>query len=176
MAKRILKCYYCGQQFDGNAEPCAQVSARRYAHLYCYEEAQKNKSKEERDKEILEDYIKKLFNIPQLTPKIKKQINTLINSKEKQYTYSGIYKTLRYHFEVKHGDIKKANEGIGIVQYCYDDAYRYYYDLWITRQKNENIKIEEFILPAKEIHISSPQRKPMKQLFNFLDEEEDNDQ
>lgn len=172
MAKHMVKCFYCSSMFDANSEPFEKVNSRRYAHTECHKKALEGKSKEEKDKQILEDYIKKLFNITQLTPKIRKQINTLMNNKEKSYTYSGIYKTLKYHFEVKHGDIEKANEGIGIVQYRYDEAYKYYYDLWLAKQKNENIEINEFILPTKEIHIFSPKRKPIKQLFNFLDKEE----
>ena len=35
MAKRMLKCLYCGQYFDANQEPTVQVSSRRYAHKAC---------------------------------------------------------------------------------------------------------------------------------------------
>lgn len=47
------------------------------------------------------------------------------------YTYSGILRTLKYVFEVKNGDLSKANGGIGIVPWKYQEAYNYYYNQWL---------------------------------------------
>lgn len=173
MAKRILKCYYCGEQFDANQVPFVQVNSRRYAHKECAEKAQNEKSQEEKDLALLEEYIKNLFNISQLTPKIRKQISTYHT--EKNYSYSGIYKTLKYWFEVRGNSIDKANGGLGIVPYVYDQAFHYWRALWEAQQQNENIKVEEFVSETKEIHIKPPSREPMKhirKLFTFLEEDE----
>lgn len=173
MAKRILKCYYCGERFDANQVPFVQVNSRRYAHKECAEKAQNEKSQEEKDLALLEEYIKNLFDISQLTPKIRKQISTYHT--EKNYSYSGIYKTLKYWFEVKGNSIDKANGGIGIVPYTYDQAFRYWRALWEAQQQNEDIKVEEFVSKTKEIHIKPPSREPMKhirKLFTFLEEDE----
>jgi len=97
-----------------------------------------------------------------------------VHDVEHNYTYSGIYKTLKYFYDVRGNSIEKANGGIGIVPYVYNEAYTYWRALWEAQQKNEDIKIEEFILPTKEIHILPPQRQPLKhrrKLFTFLDEE-----
>lgn len=174
MAKRLLKCFYCGQTFDANAEEFVQVNSRRYAHKACAISAEERKSKEEKDKEQLENYIKKLFNIDELTPKIRKQIET--GRKEKNYSYSGIYKTLKYWFEIRGNPIEKANGGVGIIFYVYDEALLYWRAIWEAQQQNQNIKIEDYVLPAREVRIPPPKREPMKhcrKLFSFLEEEVD---
>ena len=56
---------------------------------------------------------------------------------ENNYTYSGILKTLKYWFEIKKGDLEKANGGIGIVPYVYDDAFLYWRGIWEAREKNK---------------------------------------
>lgn len=167
----MVKCPICGQQFDANVEPYVMVNARRYAHKACAETAEENKTKEQKDKEILENYIKSLFGISSITPKIRKQIDTF--HKEKNYSYSGMYKSLKYFFEIKGNPIEKANGGIGIIPWIWDDALKYWRALWEAQQQNEGLDINNYVLPAKEVHISTPERQPMKhtrKLFSFLDE------
>ena len=53
-AVRMVKCKYCGKQFNRNAEPCIEVSSRRYAHKSCAEQYLNSISKDE--KEIMELY------------------------------------------------------------------------------------------------------------------------
>lgn len=136
---------------------------------------QANKTKEERDKEALENYIKKLFNSPTVPIRAQKQIKEYVE--EKQYTYSGILKSLRYFFEVKQGSIEKANGGIGIVPWIYEKAYQYYYSIWLTEQENQKIMEQQpsiFQMPQVEIHITSPKKEPVgrkRTYFSFLDEE-----
>lgn len=171
MAKHLVKCLYCGEVFDASITPFVKPRSNRYAHKACAETAENKKTKEEKDKEILEKYIKELFRINSISVKIKKQMEMFKN--EKNYTYSGMYKTLKYFFEIRGNSIEKANGGIGIIPYVYEEAFRYWQAIWEAQQKNENIQVKEYILPTKEIHISSPQRKPMKhirKLFTFLDE------
>lgn len=149
------------------------INARRYAHKACAEVAEQNKTKEQKDKELLENYIKSLFGISSITPKIRKQIDTFHNGKDYNYSYSGMYKTLRYHFEIKKGSIEKANGGIGIIPFVWNDALVYWRALWEAQQQNKDVEIQNFVLPVKEIHIRPPQRQPMKhmrKLFSFLDE------
>ena len=73
-AKHIVKCLYCGQSFDTNEEEYVKPNSRRYAHASCAHAHEANKSQEEKDKEALEAYIKELFGIACITPKINKQI------------------------------------------------------------------------------------------------------
>ena len=130
MAKRMLKCLYCGQYFDANQEPTVQVSSRRYAHKACAD----NQDAIDKERQELEEYIKQLFNVDKIPSKIQKQINSYL--KDYNFSYSGMLKALIYHFEIQHGDISKANGGIGIIPYCYDSAKTYYYNLWVAQQQN----------------------------------------
>ena len=170
MAKHIVKCAICGMSFDANVEPFVKVSSRRYAHQKCSENKEENLSQLEKDKEALEQYIMKLFNITYIDPRIRKQIKQYIE--EYHYTYSGILKALVYHYEIKGGDIDKANGALGIVPYVYQKAYNYYYSLWEAQQKNKEKIIEHYIPKVKEIIIPVPERKIKKRKnFSFLDEE-----
>ena len=147
------------------------INSRRYAHISCAEKQQKEKTKEELDKEELENYIKQLFGITQLTPKIKKQIKKYI--KEENYSYSGIRRSLVYFYEIKHNSLEKSNDGIGIVPWVYCDAYNYYYNLWLAQQKNQDKNIDDYKPKEIVITIPPPERKIKKKtLFSFLDKEE----
>lgn len=149
-----VKCIYCGEIFDRDKVPFVQISARRYAHKDCCTSEDEKQAQLEKDKNELEEYIKKLFNISYLDPRIKKQIKQYIE--EYHYSYSGIHKSLTYFFEIKGNPIEKANGGIGIVPYVYNNAYRYYYALWEAKQKNENKIVKEYVPIVKEIVIPPP--------------------
>ena len=80
---------------------------------------------------------------------------------------------LTYAYEIKKLDINKSN-GIGIIPYIYQDAYNYYYNLWLINQKNGEKRIEDYIPNIVEVKIPQPELKPRKRkLFTFLDEEEE---
>lgn len=171
MAKHMVKCPICNEVFDANKEPYVMVSTRRYAHESCFLTSQEKEDKLKRDKQTLEDYIKELFGYTNIPEKVNRQIKKYI--KENNYSYSGIYKTLKYWFEVKKGDIEKANGGIGIVPFTYDDAYRYWRGVWEARERNKEKITSMTEIPVVEIHILPQERKPMKhskKLFTFLEE------
>ncbi len=171
MAKHMVKCFFCGQLFDANKEPFVMANSRRYAHKICAEKNAKEKTEEELDKEKLEDYIKQLFNITKLTPKINKQIKAF--KEENQYSYSGMLRCLIYFYDIQNHSIEKANNGIGIIPYVWENAYNYYYNLWLAQQKNENKILEEYAPKEIIIQISPPERKLKKRkLFTFLDDKE----
>ncbi len=162
-------CEYCKKPMSKKDSDCILVGNNKYAHIACKEIEDK---REKTDKEQLEDYIKNLFQISYIEPRVQSQINKFI--KEFNYTYSGIKKALIYHYEIKNGDKSKANGGIGIVPYVYQDAYNYYYELWIAKQKNKDIEINLYTPKVKEVVIQRPQRKIKKRvLFSFLDESEE---
>ena len=116
----------------------------------------------------------KLFGTEYVHQRVRRQINTYIS--DYNYSYSGIQRTLTYFYEIKGNSLDKANGGIGIVPYVYQDAYNYYYALWEAGQKNQNKNISDFVPKEKVITISPPQRKLKKRkLFTFLDEEEMNE-
>lgn len=117
-----------------------------------------------------------LFGTEYVNPRIQTQIRKYIS--ENGFTYAGILMALKYFYEVRHGDIEKAHGGIGIVEYVYQDARNYYYDIWQAQQVNKGKQIDLYI-PAnnvKEITIKAPVKKPfLKRIFSFLDEEKEGD-
>lgn len=164
----LVICKYCTKKFDRDKEPFVQVSARRYAHKKCAENYENNKTQEQKNQEQLEEYIMKLFNEPYINARIQKQLKEY--QEQYHYTYSGMLKTLIWWFEVKGNSIEKANGGIGIIPYVYEQACNYYYALYLAKLANEEKDITQFIPKTKEIVIESPRVyiKPHK-LFNMED-------
>lgn len=165
MAKHIVKCKYCNIEFDANVEEFVKINTR-YAHLKCRKAYEETKTKEELDYEELEQYIKQLFKIPQLTARITKQIRDFKD--EYNYTYSGMRQTLVWWYEIEGNDLSKANQGIGIIPYIYEQAYDYYYSLFLSQTINSIQDIEKFEIRIEEIEIAAPQPPPRKvKLFNL---------
>lgn len=171
----IVQCIYCKQTFNKNETEFKLFSNGKYAHKECFELEQ---TRELTDQEQLEKYIMELFGSDYVYAKIKKQINDYVTNHG--YTYSGIRKALIYYYEVKGNvfDAGKAQGGIGIVPFVYQNAFNYYYAIWEAQQKQEHIvdagSLTEYIPKVVEIKIPIPQRKEKKRkLFSFLDEEED---
>ena len=119
----------------------------------------------------MENYIIQLLKLEYITPRIRKQLNTY--QEQYGYTYSGMHKALIYFYEIKGNSVEKANGGVGIIPYVYQDAYNYYYSLWEAQQANKDKEIETYIPVEEVVRIPVPQRKLKKRkLFTFLDEEE----
>lgn len=170
----FVTCIYCKKTFNKAEEPFNLFTNGKYAHQSCFELEQ---TRELTDQEKLEKYIMKLFGSDYVYAKIKKQIKDYVTNHG--FTYSGIHKALVYYYEVKGNrfDEGKAQGGIGIVPFVYQNAYNYYYAIWEAQQKQDNISdaksVEQFIPKVVEIKIPVPQRQVKKRkLFSFLDEEE----
>ena len=162
-----VKCAYCQQPMSKKDTDCIMIGNGKYVHASCQELEQ---NREKTDKEQLEEYIKTLFGTTYIDPRVRNQIKKFVD--EYNYTYSGIRKALIYHYEIKGGDKSKANGGIGIVPYVYQNAYEYHYNLWLAQQKNKDVQVELYAPKVKEIVIPRPERKVKKRpLFSFLDEE-----
>ena len=163
-------CYYCKQKFNRDKESFVQVSARRYAHQKCAEEHENSISEEEKELAKLYEYIKNLLGEDYNAARVTKQIK---DYQKDGMSYSGILKTLIYFYEVKGNSKEKANGGIGIVPFVYQDAYNYYHALWLANQRNEDKDLMAYKPKTIEIKITSPEREPMKRRrFTFLDEDE----
>ena len=170
MAHKVI-CFYCRQPFDADKESFVKPNNTRYAHAACHEKAQAAISEEDKAKTDLEDYIKFIFKTDTINAKIRRQIKMYLT--ESNYTYSGILSTFMYVIEVKHNDVEKMNDGIGIVGFMYQEAWRYNYNLWLNRQRNEHKIIDDYRPQETKIVILPPERKPIgKKKFAFLDEEE----
>ena len=163
-------CAFCKKPLSKKDANCVMLNNSKYVHKECQA---LEESREKTDREKLEDYIKTLFSLTYIEPRVKAQNKKYVE--EYNYTYSGMQKALYYFYEIKGGDKSKANGGIGIIPYVYQDAYNYHYNLWLAQQKNKDVEIQLYVPQIKEIGIPRPERKVKKRpLFAFLDEEDDN--
>lgn len=171
----LVKCSICGVQFDRDKIQAVRTGARRYAHQTCdptnTDLVPLEIKEENKELTALKDYINKLYGNTANWVLINKQIKDY--QKEYNYTLSGILKSLVWFYEVKANSPEKSNGGIGIVPFCYQDAYNYYYNLFVMQSQNEK-NIVELTNKVKEVTIPPPEIRLPKRLFN-LDDEVDND-
>lgn len=175
MAHKVI-CGKCGKQFDRDVEQAVKISARRYAHYACFPEGelvplpQKKEKQEDPDLVKLKDYISKLYGDKANWALIMKQIKKFHT--EKNFSYSGMLKSLVYFYDVQKNSIDGSNGGIGIIEYCYQAAYQYYYNLFIIQSQNKGKDIPSIVTKVKEVTIPIP-RVPKKKgkFFHFLNEE-----
>ena len=151
MAKAMVKCLYCGKQFDRISEPNVKIG-RRYAHKECYEAQDKEELQAQQDKHDFFEYIKEIYRSDYNYVSICKQAESYI--KQYNFTYSGMLKSLKWFYEVKGNNKESANGRIGIIPYIYEEAKKYYYNLFLAKQRNKDI--QGYTLQVKEIVIASP--------------------
>ena len=165
MAKIMVKCKYCGKQFDRNDPNIEFVKIKnRYAHKSCAE----NIPDEKKEEEAFWEYVKKLFGPNYDYVPNKKLVEKYISTYH--YSYSGMLKTLKWFYEVEKNDPIKANGLIGIIPYVYNDAYDYYFTLYQIQNKNR--QASDYTIKKETVKISSPKVwQPPKKLW--FEEEED---
>lgn len=168
--KPQVKCPGCNLTFYREDEPHVYIK-NRYWHTNCYNVKQGKETQSENAIKELENYISELFGTNFVNARIRAQIKNMIS--KYNYTYSGILGSLKYWFEIKQNSIDKANGGIGIIPYIYDDARKYYETIFYAQQENKNV--DDIDLETTIIKISSPQRrikKPKLIDLEFLEERE----
>lgn len=167
MARAMVKCIYCGEQFDRLSEPNVKIG-RRYAHQKCYENQDAETLKQQQDEHDFWEYIKEIYGSDYNYISIKKQVESYI--KQYNFTYSGMLKSLKWFYEIKHNDKESSNGRVGIIPYIYEEAKKYYYELYLAQQKNKDVI--GYHLITKEIVIASPRVfiAPPK-LFDLGDED-----
>lgn len=170
MAAAYVKCLYCEQKFNRNdpSIKAKQVSARRYAHLHCWEEHIKNMTQEEKDEQEFYLYAKQLFGEDYNYILTKKLAERYV--KENKYTYSGMLKSLKWFYEKEGNPIDDSNGTIGIIPYIYSKAAQYYYKIFLAKKINQQTSITSKI---KEIFIESPRKNKKPHLW--LEEDETNE-
>ena len=157
MAKAMVKCPYCGKSFD-RLDPMIKFIkvGRRYAHVKCYNEHEASMTQEDNFKKV-EHQIK--------------EYKKYKDGNDIPYTYSGMLASLRWFYEIKGNSKEAANGGIGIIPYIYNDAKKYYYNLYLAQQKNKQVK--NYIAAVEEITIPPPEMLQPKPKLWFDDEEDD---
>ena len=178
--KGIVHCRICKLDIDRNVEienvDWVMPSKNWFYHKKCYDDwaIKKNDVHSKADEELwfsaLWDYLTKDMKIGLDYTKVKSQWDNFI---KKGNTPKGMYFSIRYFYEVKKNPLPADTMTIGIVEWIYQDAYNYYYNLWHAQQLNKDKDIGSYIPQVKEVTISSPERKIKKRkLFSFLDRED----
>ena len=169
----VVICSVCGCKFDRDKIQAVKSGARRYAHYDCLPTGElvplPEKPAEDPDLTKLKDYINEKYGKAANWALINKQIKTYTT--ENNYSLSGILKSLVYFYDIKHNSVEQSNGGIGIVPFCYQAAYDYYYSLFIAQNQNDNKDIKKVTSKVREITIPLPKIIKEKRLFKILNEE-----
>lgn len=172
----LVTCRICKQKFDRDKIPFKEIATRQYVHQSCYNKANsevKADMQESKDLDELYKYCEQLVGKENFNfLATQKYFQNLKADTTKKYTYTGMLRTMHWYYEIKK-HIPDAT-AIGIIPYAYDDANRYYYDLWRTSQANIP-KIAKALKP-EEIEINIPEPKAPKKKsknFAFLDEDKE---
>ncbi len=131
----LVKCLYCKKTFDRDKEPFVQVSARRYAHIYCCEKKDELLSQEEKDKELFFKTVKSIYGKDYNFVLINKQATNYI--KQYGFTWSGMTGCLHWFYNINHGKLEDGHGGIGIIPFIYEDCRKYYQTIYLAQQKNK---------------------------------------
>lgn len=157
----IVKCYYCEEKFDNEKEDYVKPNTNRYAHKECYK------------REYVEDefWIEEIYsyfnsiNFNYNYQLVETQRKNFIN---KKCTNKGIYLSLRYFYDVKKGDKTRANGGIGIVPYVYEEAKKYFFIQEKKRKDFEKMIDDQVEKKIKTILVKNrPERNKERKQINL---------
>lgn len=168
----LVICTVCGKRFDRDRVQAVKTGARRYAHYKCAPDKELVpllKKEEDPDLTKLKEYITEKYGDRAKWPLINKQIKKFTT--DNGYSLSGILKSLVWFYDVKGNSVEGSNGGIGICEYCYQDAYNYYYNLFLAQNQNQDKDIPRIISKVKEVEIPLPKIVEKKRFFNLDDDE-----
>lgn len=161
-----LFCPFCKKKIDRTKDLYRRLPGGWFGHEECCVlEDQRKKTPEEE----LCLYIMKLYDIPFVTPYMKRQIEKY--RVEYQYTYTGMLRSLRYWYDVKKIPFDKS-KGVGIIPYIYQEAYDYYYAIWQANQQAKEAEKTIYKPIVEEVTVGLPSRPQiLKKLFNSVDKD-----
>lgn len=117
---RYPKCRYCKEDVVDKEQAVKKGST--WIHLKCEDAEEEYKEANKSMYRKLLDYINDLYENPNF-PVIVKQIKDM--TENKGFKEGGILMTLKYIYEIE-GFSVQEDRGIGLVEYKYDEAKRYY--------------------------------------------------
>lgn len=130
-----VKCPICQQYFDRSVEEFVHFK-NRYYHKRCFDQVDKI----DIVKQKIYDLMREVLGDKYSQARISQQINQFVKD---GLSVNVIYKTLLYWYKVKESSAAKANGGIGIVPYVYEEALDYYEQKEKIRLRNKNIEVIE---------------------------------
>lgn len=156
-ANPITSCRYCNKSIDriNDSRDSWYERARGWTyHRECWEKFSTEKelaagagvhstsTNDEAWYDCIYDYLVKDLKMEVDYTKARRQFVNFL--KDGTMTGKGIYFCLRYFYDIKKGDVSKANGGIGIVSYLYQESYEY----WAERSRREVGLIEKITAQA----------------------------
>ena len=157
MAHKV-KCPICGKIFDRDIVECVQIAARRYAHKTCINQDEKNLTQDVVDKDNFYQCIKQIYGKDYNYQLINHQAEEYIQLYN--YTWTGMEKALRWFYILNQGSIEDSHGGVGIIPYIYDEAKQYYYELYLTQEKNKEKELRPEVVSFSIQSPRSWQRPP----------------
>ena len=181
MARTIMvQCRICKEKFNrGDPNVVEGVdyvkpSKNMYYHKKCYDEyisSRRDVHANLADEswfdacwDLLRKDLKYDFNFF----KVRKQWESYLKNK---MTAKGIYFALKYHYEIRHGDVTKSENGIGIIPHIYEDS-RFYWQERERRERGIVAAIEEQIKQAQKQNVVNvkikKEKRPVKSAADML--------
>ena len=109
----MVKCGHCNNEVKLE-DAIYNTKTKRYYHEKCYQDLL--------DRKQLCDYICEVWKYKKPSPKMYQQMT---NYYERGISYKDMLLTLKYFYEVEKGDVKKSQDGIGIIPYVLERAKEY---------------------------------------------------
>lgn len=172
MRKRpLVMCRICREKNidrDNQIEGVDWINPKTnyFYHKSCYDSWKKSEPNEDAEyKEFIYDFISRDMKVPYDFHKCEAQRKKFL---KENMTNKGIFYSLKYYYELKHGDWNKGYGGIGIVPYIYKEACTY----WANKERqNKGIlqSIEEQMKKAQtqEVKVIHKKKKKKKADFDF---------
>lgn len=176
----IVQCRVCKAKFDTeklSVLDWVKPVQNTYYHAKCYEDWKESKDNpraegksEDFYYEAMVDYLYKDMKMEVNFSKLKSQWRNF-TAPGKKMTPKGIYFTLKYYYEVLHGDVGKAQGGIGIVKSVYSDAAEY----WSNLEQKKAGTLEKIIQQIEErrrrpvVKITPKEKQESKARWNLED-------
>lgn len=171
MAKTALvHCRICKKEFN-RLDPnliegidFVKPSRNMYYHKKCYDEYQRSKvdvyakMSDELWFKAAWDFLRRDLKYDFNFVKVRRQWESFLKNK---MTAKGMYFALKYHYEIKKGDVSKSENGIGIIPHIYEDSRGY----WQEREERDRgivAAIEEQIRQAQSQNIIEVKMKKKK--------------
>ena len=155
--ERLVKCPNCQQSFPKSE---TVEKGKRYYCKPCYEI--KSAPKPRTDWDELYDTIKHFYGA--VTPLMFKQLKQYREDSAYKFTNTGMRLTLVYYHEVLGKPVLEEHQTLGIIPYIYEDAKRYYIEIYRLSQVAAN---HSFEAPEQTFQSNTKGRAEKVKAFDF---------
>lgn len=172
----LVKCLYCGQQFDADKIAYVKPNNTRYAHKTCAEQnANKNTSQGiyqmKKATDGSEDAHRLFFDCIRDVTKGKCEVDWGIVTREEKrlvkagYTLSGLTKTFYYVYEIMHHPLPEKITLLYDIERYYETASEYYRNVFLVNKRNKEKYNENAVTQLVETTVKSS--KPHIKFFDI---------